>query len=102
MRDPVVHTIDERKVFELLKVADPYLKNYVRALKNVSRGWEDIAHKAIAKLRNNAAQNQEKNAAQPITGKLFNGPCAKNVIVYCQEFDPDNKNCQLCEVRPTA
>lgn len=41
-------------------------------------------------------------AQQHLTGKLFNGPCAKNVIIYCQEFDPANKNCQSCDVRPTA
>lgn len=28
------------------------------------------------------------------------GPCAKKVIVYCKEFDPANKYCQECELRP--
>jgi hypothetical protein len=29
------------------------------------------------------------------------GPCAKCVVLYCQEFDPASKACQSCNVRPS-
>jgi len=49
-----------------------------------------------------AAEEKFNSALRQPTGKLYNGTCAKNVIIYCQEFDPANKTCQSCDVRPTA
>lgn len=30
------------------------------------------------------------------------GLCAKKVPLYCASFDPASKNCEECELRPTA
>jgi predicted metal-dependent HD superfamily phosphohydrolase len=64
MQAPIIHTIDEKKVSELLKVADPYLKNYVRALKDVSAGWERLFHDAMKKIRELAAQDNGSRSSQ--------------------------------------
>ena len=56
MEAPVVKSIDMDRVNELLKVADPYLKNYVRALRDVSSGWESLFHDSMKKIRELAAQ----------------------------------------------
>jgi hypothetical protein len=53
---PVVKSIDMDRVNELLKVTDPYLKNYVRALRDVSSGWESLFHDSMKKIRELAAQ----------------------------------------------
>jgi hypothetical protein len=48
---PVVHTVDIKRIDKLVKECDPYLRNYIRALRKVSDGWERLAKDAIAKLR---------------------------------------------------
>jgi hypothetical protein len=57
MEAPTVKSIDMDRVNELLKVADPYLKNYVRALRDVSSGWERLFHDSMKKVRELAAQD---------------------------------------------
>jgi hypothetical protein len=54
---PIVHTIDMKRVDKLIKECDPYLRNYIRALKEASEGWERLTKLAVAKLRqtNNSA-----------------------------------------------
>jgi len=65
---------------------------------------DDITCKQCKDIFNAIKDAEEKfnSALRQPTGKLYNGPCAKNVIIYCQEFDPANKTCQSCDVRPTA
>jgi hypothetical protein len=46
-----VKTFNEDKISKLIKESDPYLKQYIKSLKEVSKNWENIANKAIAKLR---------------------------------------------------
>jgi hypothetical protein len=57
MEAPTVKSINMDKVNELLKVADPYLKNYVRALRDASSGWERLFHDSMKKVRELAAQS---------------------------------------------
>lgn len=40
-----------KRVDKLVKECDPYLRNYIRALKEVSDGWERLTKDAVAKLR---------------------------------------------------
>ena len=49
-----VKTFDFEKLKKLIKDSDPYLKRYIKCLKENSGRWEKIAGEAIAKLRKQA------------------------------------------------
>ena len=46
-----VKTFDEKKLSKLLKECDPELLLYIKTLTKNSARWQDIAQKAIKKLK---------------------------------------------------
>ena len=58
---PVVKSINEDAILESLKGNKEAL-NYIRALKDVSRGWEDLVHVAKKKICEQAIKINELEA----------------------------------------
>jgi hypothetical protein len=81
MQAPLVYTIDEKRVEELLKDSDPYLKNYVRALKDVSAGWERLYYKAMKKIRE---QVESKKLIDNVIGEVE--PMKTLVCSACKDY----------------
>lgn len=65
---PEVKTFDIKKIECLIKNSDPYLQRYIKCLKGVSDGWEDLFHKAMKKLLDstpNKSEHGEATTLQP-------------------------------------
>ncbi len=53
-----VKTFDDKKVSQLIKECDPYLKQYIKAQKNIIDSGHNITSKAISKIRELSKQNK--------------------------------------------
>ena len=64
-----VKTFNGKELESHLKNCDPYILQYIKALKNDSKQWEDIAHTATEKFRASSSNDYMKCPDQKCGGE---------------------------------
>jgi len=54
-----VNTFNEKELKQHLKTCDPYILQYIEALKNVAKGWEDVAQTALENIRASSSRSNQ-------------------------------------------